>query len=156
MDKIITGSLITAASSIFTDMLGMPYKAGEITYNDTLNPGRDSIIILIGFTGGIHGNVIFSFPDNLACKFAGTMMMQEITEVDGMVRSAACELSNMLLGNAATELSKNGVTADITPPTVLTGKDLCFYADDSESAKIPLAFENGSTLTMTAVCKKSL
>ena len=52
------------------------------------------------------------------------MMGMQVVELDEMAKSAICELSNMILGNSATAFSENKIIVDITPPSLLIGKDI--------------------------------
>ncbi len=49
---------------------------------------------------------------------------QEMSEFDELARSAIAELSNMITGNAATLLAESGFECDISPPTVLEGREV--------------------------------
>lgn len=84
--------------------------------------GKDSWVIIIGITGELGGQVLLVMSRENACSIASKMCMTEITEIDEFASSALSELGNMILGNAATVLSSNGVGIDITPPNLLNGE----------------------------------
>lgn len=142
MNKTITESVLESASMVFSQMVGMSFETGEVTYETTPYNGQN-LLILVGITGKVRGNAVISFPNSLACKFAGTMMMMpDITEIDDFAQSAICELCNMIMGNAATALSQRDVAVDITPPTVLTGQNLELRVEQTKAINIHLIFEN--------------
>lgn len=145
MDTIITDSFVESAASILGQMVGMTFRPGEVSSNRETDKSGN-LLILIGLTGDLYGNVIICFPDELARQFAGAMMMMEVAEIDGIAQSAICELCNMLIGNAATMLSQKNIVVDITPPTILTGEKIRFHVEQSKLVNIPLVFEGGQQL----------
>jgi len=153
MDKTITESILESASTVLSQMVGMNFKTGEITYEKTPFNGQN-LLILVGITGRIHGNAVISFSNSLACKFAGTMMMPDITEIDDFAQSAICELCNMIMGNTATALSQRSVIIDITPPTVLTGQNLEVHVEQTKNINIPLIFDGNDVLNITVSYKE--
>ena len=52
---------------------------------------------------------------------AGKMMMMPVQQLDEISTSAICELGNMIMGNASTVFSVEGIGIDITPPTMCKG-----------------------------------
>ena len=80
------------------------------------------MVILIGVTGEMRGQVVLSIDEKKACEIASRMMMgMPVPELDDMAISAISELGNMIMGNAATILSTKGIGIDITPPTLCRG-----------------------------------
>lgn len=80
------------------------------------------VIVILGVIGDLRGNVIYGMSEECAMKIASTMMMgMEVKKFDEMAQSAVSELSNMLTATAATELTKKGITTDISTPTLMYG-----------------------------------
>jgi len=99
----------------------------------------DSVAVIIGITGDVKGQVIFTMTTNNAKKIASRMMMgMEVNELDDMSKSAISELTNMILGTTATNFSKLGVTIDITPPSLLLGNAMQISTSKAETLGIPL------------------
>lgn len=69
-----------------------------------------------------------------------------VPQLNDMAKSAVSELSNMILGNAATLFSTKGITVDITPPNLIMGSNLSFNVSDSKTICVPLNAEDGSSL----------
>ena len=97
------------------------------------------VIVIVGLTGEVHGNVIFALSEEGAKAIASTMMCMPVEEFDDMAQSAVCELSNMLAANACTDLAAEGIAADISTPTLMYG---IFSANAS--------FEQVSRIVLTA------
>lgn len=99
----------------------------------------DSVAIIIGVAGEFKGQVFFSMDESTACKIASSMMMgMEVTSLDEMSKSAIAELGNMIMGNVSTEFYNSGIRIDITPPTVLVGKDMNISTKGIKTICIPL------------------
>jgi chemotaxis protein CheX len=102
----------------------------------------DNVVIIIGVAGEIKGQVFFSMNNITACNIASTMMFgTEVKELDDMAKSAIAELGNMIMGNVSTEFFNNGIKIDITPPTVLVGKDMALSTRGLKTICIPLLLE---------------
>lgn len=100
----------------------------------------NSIVIMLGVTGAMKGQVLINFNNTVACDIASKMTMMQITELDELGRSAVCELGNMILGHAATIFSSKGILIDITPPTMCTG-NVTFNNAYSASICVPIIYE---------------
>lgn len=133
---------IGAAQKILRDVCQLETKLQKPYLRDAVFEG-DVLAIIIGLTGNIKGQVILSLSIDSACDIASKMMMgMPVDELNDMARSAISELSNMILGNAATALSQKGLVVDITPPSVCLGKDMNISVNHSSNICVPLAFDN--------------
>lgn len=137
---------ISAAQSVLKDMAKLSTKLGK-PYLKTPEYEGNMITIIIGITGEMRGQVILSLNEETACLIASQMMMgMPVPELNDMAKSAVSELSNMVLGNAATIFSTKGVTVDITPPNLVMGSNLSFTVSDTKTVCVPLNSEDGQTL----------
>lgn len=83
------------------------------------------IVLTLGIVGDKKGNVAYAIDTEGAKQIASTMMMgMPVDELDDMAKSAISELSNMLTANATINFSNDGITVDISPPTMLTGEEI--------------------------------
>jgi chemotaxis protein CheX len=109
----------------------------------------NNIVVLIGLTGEICGNVIITIGISFACKIASIMMGgTPVPILDEMAKSAISELSNMIMGTTATILYKNNIKIDITPPTILVGDNMSFSNDNAVIVCVPLVFEDGEIIEL--------
>ena len=125
---------LAAATTILKQTCMIDMVIGKPGLKD-MKFSHDSLIIIIGITGDVRGQVIIEFANNVACDIAGKMMMQ----------GPLPELGNMVLGNAATLFSSQGIGIDITPPTVGRG-DMSFNASFTKNLCIPLSYEDGKCI----------
>lgn len=134
---------LMAATSILHDMCQVDLAIGR-PYVRTVEFTNDSVLIMIGVTGEIRGQVILAFTFENACKVAGKMMMMDVTELNEISTSAISELGNMVMGNAATILSTKGIGIDITPPSFCRG-NISITTTYAKNVCIPLT-HNGELI----------
>ena len=112
---------LMAATGIIKDICQIEMKVGKPYVKETAF-ADDSVIIMIGITGEMRGQVMIVLSYTKALEIASKMMMgMPVTALDDMSASAINELGNMMMGNAATILSTKGIAMDITPPTLCRG-----------------------------------
>lgn len=75
--------------------------------------------VMIGYTGNVKGELILQSNDAFFSHI-GEKMFGMPVEGD-MLDSFAGELGNMIAGSLSTYLSEQGLTTDITHPTILKG-----------------------------------
>ncbi|MDR3542805.1 MAG: chemotaxis protein CheX [Desulfosporosinus sp.] len=138
--------LISASAEMIEQVTGFKTTMGEIYRRDGPYMS-ESILVLIGITGGFHGSVVMSFSKVVCCKIASAMMgCSLIAELDEIAKSAIGELCNMILGYAATLFSRGKIVVDITPPTILTGDNIQLSIPNTVVICIPLIFEDDSQI----------
>lgn len=142
---------LLASSKILREMcfvepkIGKPYIKEPIFLDNTL-------IIIIGFTGKMKGQVMIAFEHEIACDIASKMIMMPVTEMDDFAKSAISELGNMILGNAATIFSTQGIAIDITPPTIGSGT-MSFSHTYTKNICIPLEYEDTKKIEVNIAIK---
>ncbi len=105
--------------------------------------GKD-VNTVVGVTGDVLGQVIYSIDSDTALKIASFMLMgMPVTELDELCKSAVSEMGNIITGNAATELSENGFICNVTPPSLFIGKDVRVSVKDSQVLVVPIISEIG-------------
>ena len=99
-------------------------KKGNVAVKEEMVIHQE-VSAFVGIVGDIRGNVAYCFSSDTAKNMASAMMMgMAVTELDEISRSAIAELANMFTGNAASLLANQEVKVDITPPSVVVGKEM--------------------------------
>ncbi|MDO5383182.1 MAG: chemotaxis protein CheX [Eubacteriales bacterium] len=143
---------LMAATSIMKDACQTEMKIGK-PYVKTTEFEQDSVIIMIGVTGEMRGQVIIALGYEKALEIASKMMMgMPVNELDEMATSAISELGNMIMGNAATILSTKGIGIDITPPTLCRGA-MKISQSYTKNICIPLSTEGDITMELDIAVK---
>lgn len=137
---------IKATQSVLLDLSKIKTKMGK-PYLKAPEYKGETVAVIIGITGEIKGQAIFSMKEEVACDIVSKMMMDAVvSNLDDMAKSAISELTNMILGNAATIFSVEGVAVDITPPNVCIGSNLFFSISNSKTICVPIEYIDGRTL----------
>lgn len=135
---------IKASTEVLRTIVNVEFKTGA-PYLKQSPLAPDNVMILVGITGEIRGQVTLSMKKQVAMDVASSMMMgMPVTELDEMSKSALSELGNMIMGNTATLLFNNGINIDITPPTLMMGDNLTISVTGMQTVGIPLISDLGS------------
>ncbi|TCO79479.1 chemotaxis protein CheX [Marinisporobacter balticus] len=143
MNVELINPFIKTSKDILKQMANISSDTGEIYIKDA-SFDTPNVMIMIGLTGEIQGQVILGMDKELAKKIASNMMCgMPVENLDIIAKSAISELGNMILGNTATLLSNQDVTIDITPPTLLVGEKISISTSLDKTITVPLNTEYG-------------
>lgn len=142
---------LLASTKVLKEMCFVDAKVGRPSISSPVFM-ENTLVILIGITGEIRGQVMITFEHNIACDIASRMIMQPVTEMDDLSRSAISELGNMILGNTATIFSTKGIGIDITPPTVGTGT-MSFTTSVAQNISVPLEYDGTKKIEINIAVK---
>ena len=113
-------------------------KRGQLVKNDIMHVDQD-ITAVVGVVGQIRGNIAYSMSEETARGIVSAMMMGMLVEqLDEIGRSAIGEFANMVTGNASILLSNSGLEVDVTPPSIIFGKDMYFIISTVQTIKIDM------------------
>lgn len=141
---------LAASSQVLKTMVNVDTKIGKPMIKDSAFH-NDTIVIIIGITGEIKGQVMIAIENYVACDIASKMIMTQVGQLDDLAMSAISELGNMILGNAATMLSNNGITVDITTPTIATGN--VRFQGDVPNISVPLVYDDDKIIEINVSIK---
>lgn len=127
-----------------TGMMGITSERTGLGKREKLQTDHD-VNIIIGLVGGLKGNVVLSMHEDTACKIASAMMGgMPVNQFDLMPKSAICELSNMVAGNSVSNFEQMGSLVDITPPTLINGKNMVSMISQVETLVVQFTCPQGS------------
>ena len=137
---------IEASQTVLMQIAGLEARLGKVYVKDSPYKS-DNIMVIVGLTGTMRGQVIFSMGRPVALGIASSMMGgMPVSELDEMAKSAISELTNMILGNTATLLYNRGIGVEITPPSFLMGENMQVSANKLKTVCIPLMMDNENTI----------
>jgi chemotaxis protein CheX len=112
---------ITAAVTTFKKELGVALNRNAINVKTSPVPSKE-ISIIIGVTGVVKGQVVYSMDDNVALSVTKAMLPGKLpAELKKLTNSAVSELANIITGQASITLAGESDRIDITPPAVFFG-----------------------------------
>ncbi|MBE5960793.1 MAG: chemotaxis protein CheX [Lachnospiraceae bacterium] len=135
---------LMASTKVLKDFVMIDAKVGK-PYLKTTEFGDNLLLIMLGITGQIKGQVILEFNHGVALDIASKMCMMQMDELNELSQSAISELCNMILGNTATVFSNNGVVIDITPPTLCNGP-VTFSNSFATNICVPLVYDENKVI----------
>lgn len=130
--------ILMAATKVLKDTCQIEAAIGKPTVRDT-PVTNDFVIIIVGITGQMSGQIMIDLPHVTACNIASKMCMMTITEMNEISISALSELGNMIMGNVATLFSSKGIAMDITTPKV--SRDDSVFANGTKNLCVPITFD---------------
>jgi chemotaxis protein CheX len=131
-------AFIKASTEVLNNFIAEKYTVGKPFIRKNPFPTKE-IVIILGITGEIKGQAVFSMSIDVAKAIASGMMMgMPVNEIDEMAKSALSELGNMIMGNSATLLFNKGVKIDITPPSLVKGTAIEISSAGMETMCVPL------------------
>lgn len=102
---------------------------GEVRIQEgQASAGGADFLCTIGLTGTLQGYLVLSFSDPELASFARHLNLKfdmGQSELDkGFMRESIAELANQLSGRSVMGLAGIGIDCLITPPTVISGKEV--------------------------------
>lgn len=138
MNADYANPFIKSAVRVFEKELDIKLSRKELLLKPGVIPSFN-LSIIIGVTGLIKGQVVYSLDSNFAMHIAKKMLPGKNQETLRMlVNSAVSELANIITGQASIELAGENRIIEITPPAVINGKD--FNIDFLNIPTISLSF----------------
>ena len=139
---------IEASQTVLKQIANIDAKLGKV-YLKTAPYKSEDIIIMVGLTGMIRGQAIFTMGRKLAMNIASCMMFgMPVTEFDEISKSAISELTNMILGNTATLLYNRGISIEITPPSLLMGENVQISPNKMKTVCVPLLLNDDGVIEL--------
>jgi chemotaxis protein CheX len=108
---------INSLDAVIAETMGCPAQIADVTMEEG-NYKRTGIAALVGITGEIEGRVILDM-DTVAAQQATTDLLGAVgTLTEETARETVCELTNMVIGNAVTQLNNHGFKFRVHPPEI--------------------------------------
>ncbi len=101
------------------------------------------INVAVGVTGDAEGIVIYSMSEKTAKGVAAEMIGSPVPVFDSLAESAIGEMGNIITGQAASGLERQGYRCRLAPPTIITGRGVMISTLDIQRLVIPLELPLG-------------
>lgn len=130
MDLIqpFVGSLDT----VLAEMMREPAKIADLIMEED-GYRKKGLAAEVTFKGQIEGRIILDMDPTAAAKVAAYLAGAEVDPGEAIVPEAVCELANMVIGNAVTQLNDRGFTFKVFPPALLSEEQCAKTGYDSEA-----------------------
>ncbi len=134
---------IVAASEVLTSELGIHIKRGPLSLQRETYV-TDEVTVLISLVGDVWGMAFYGMSFSTAIAILSRILGQEFNNFDELAQSGIGELGNVITGQASTKLAELGLTAQVSVPTLIVGKDTDISTLDIDRLVVPLETELGT------------
>lgn len=143
MDVRFINAFLEGTISVLKTMAFIEPKPGKpYLKKDAL--ARGDISGIIGLTGSVTGSMALSFSEKSILKIVSNMLGEEIKEINGDIKDAVGEITNMISGVARKKLESMGLNVSAAIPTVVAGKSHSIaHVLGGPSIIIPFETEDG-------------
>ncbi len=150
MKAIYINPFLKAASYVF-EQFQMPCQIENPSIKSSPFSGLE-VLTVVGITGDIRGQMYLGGSMTSILKIVSTMMGGvPVSTLGSLEQSAISELANMICGNAMSFFSNKEISLDITPPTLIMGKQMEISAIKMRVLSIPLNLNSDDQLEMNIV-----
>nr|WP_106589057.1 chemotaxis protein CheX [Salsuginibacillus halophilus] len=152
MEATHVNAITRAATTIMDSHLGVGVNVDQPFLADKTIPSSQ-VSVILGVNGELEGQIICSMDEPTACSVVGSMMGgMEISQIDDMGWSAIQEFGNWIAGTTATELSREEVNIDVTPPVINEGGST--FRSPESFITLPLNSSIGELLVHVSVKRR--
>jgi chemotaxis protein CheX len=112
---------ISAAVTTFKKELRVALSRNSLGVKESPVPSKD-VAIIIGVTGMVKGQVVYSMDSDFAYAVAKSMLPDKLpADLKKLTNSAVSEIANIITGQASIILAGEKQKIEITPPAVFCG-----------------------------------
>lgn len=129
---------IGSLDAVLAEMMKAPVAIADLTMEEE-GYRRKGMAAVVAFKGQIEGRVILDMEAGAAAKVAGYLAGAEVDASEPIVPETICELANMVIGNAVTQLNDRGFQFKVFPPAILNEEQCEKVGRDTEATV--LSFE---------------
>ena len=115
---------IRSAVAVFSREIHVGLSRKSLTRKNAPIPSMPMSIV-IGVTGAIRGQVVYSMDTNFAYSVTKAMIPNRLpNDLRKLTSSAVSEVANMITGQASISLAGENELIHLTPPAVFTGTNM--------------------------------
>ncbi|MCX8059505.1 MAG: chemotaxis protein CheX [Spirochaetes bacterium] len=134
---------VEASYEILSEVLQVEIKRGELYLKENVSSIK-GVGVIVGLIGEAEGRLILDMNEKTACEIASIMNGEKYTKVDEIVKDTISEVSNMITALSITKLHDKGFNFDLTPPSIISGKEVEVRDKDLETLVVPLILPFGT------------
>jgi chemotaxis protein CheX len=141
---------VNAVDSVIAEIMGCPAQISDVTMsgdNRQLNGTAATVL----FSGEIEGRAILDMDQPAAQRAVGYLSGAASVPADEFSREAVCEVTNMIIGNAVSQLNDRGFQFKVYPPEVYTSREGLQDSNDTEALVLRFETPHGSVVLNVAL-----
>lgn len=123
---------IGSLDAVLAEMMKAPARIVDLTMEPE-GYRKKGLAATVVFRGEVEGRVILDMDPGAAAQVAKFLTGEEVGAGESIIPETVCELANMVIGNAVTQLNDRGFQFKVFPPEVLTQEQCEAAGQDSEA-----------------------
>ena len=123
---------IGSLDAVLAEMMKAPVAIVDLTMEEE-GYRRKGLAAVVAFKGQIEGRIVLDMEPRAAAKIAEYIAGGKVDPSEPIVPETVCELANMVIGNAVTQLNDRGFQFRVFPPVLLTEDQCAKIGRDSEA-----------------------
>jgi chemotaxis protein CheX len=117
INPFLEGTVSVLKTMAMTEPIaGKPYLKKD-------NQAKGDVSGIIGFTGSARGSLAISFSKAAILRIVANMVGENYSDINGDVRDAVGEITNMISGVARKNLEAQGMNIQAAIPTIISGEN---------------------------------
>ena len=141
---------INSLDTVIAETMGCSAQIADVTMEEG-NYKRTGIAALVGISGEIEGRVILDMEMAAAQQVTAELTGAAGTTTEETARETVCELTNMVIGNAVTQLNNHGFRFRVHPPEIYALDGGLQGAPDTEAVVLRFETPKGAVYLNIAV-----
>jgi chemotaxis protein CheX len=141
---------INSLDAVIAETMGRPAEIADVTMEEG-NYKRTGIAALVGISGEIEGRVILDMETAAAQQVTADLTGAAGNPSEETARETICELTNMVIGNAVTQLNNDGFKFRVHPPEIYALENGLQGAPDIEAVVLRFETPKGAVYMNIAV-----
>jgi chemotaxis protein CheX len=141
---------INSLDAVLAETMGCSAEIADVTM-EAGNYERTGIAALVGISGEIEGRVILDMDMAAAQQATSDLTGAVGSLTEETARETVCELTNMVIGNAVTQLNNTGFKFRVHPPEVYVLDGGLQGAPDTEAVVLRFETPKGAVYLNIAV-----
>lgn len=141
---------INSLDAVIAETMGCSAEIADVTMEQG-NYKRTGIAALVGISGEIEGRVILDMESAAAQQAGGDLTGGTGEQTEETARETVCELTNMVIGNAVTQLNNEGFKFRVHPPEIYALDGGLQSASDTEAVVLRFETPKGAVYLNIAV-----
>ncbi len=105
---------------------------------------KKGLAAVVTFQGQIEGRIILDMEPQAATHVAKILAGEEAEADAAILPEAVCELANMVIGNAITQLNDRGFQFKVHPPAILSEEECGRAGQDTEATVLRFETPSGN------------
>ena len=134
---------IGSLDAVLAEMMQAPATIVDLTMEEE-GYRKKGLAAEVMFKGQIEGRIVLDMEPGAAVRVAGYLTGNEVDPAEPIVPETVCELANMVIGNAVTQLNDRGFQFKVFPPSVLTEEQCANTGQDSEATILRFETPSGN------------